>query len=58
MDRFKINKEDELKMVNGGADDNTNRPPKKEDLTPAAEAMLRTAEANPAADALNILNGN
>ena len=48
-----INTEEELKKVNGGTD----KTPAKEDITKAAEAMLRTAGTNPAADALDILNG-
>ena len=57
MDKHMINREDELKKVSGGTDDNMNRPPSKEDITKAAQSMLRTADSNPAADALDILNG-
>ena len=53
MDKYMINKEEELKKVNGGAD----QTPAKDGITKAAEAMLRTADSNPAADALDILNG-
>ena len=53
MDKHMINTEEELKKVNGGTDQTL----AKEDITKAAEAMLRTAGTNPAADALDILNG-
>lgn len=53
MDKHMINTEEELKKVNGGTD----QTPTKENITKAAEAMLRTAGSNPASDALDILSG-
>ena len=49
MDKHMINREDELKKVSGGADDNMNRPPSKEDITKAAQSMLSQANQNSSA---------
>ena len=56
MDNNRINKEDELKKVNGGADTNA-QTPSAEGLRQAAEAMLRQAGDNAGKNPLDLLNG-